>query len=386
MKKIIPILLTLILAISCDNSPKFHIEGNVEGATDSMLYLEAQTLEGIQALDSVKLKASGEFAFAQQKKVENPEFYALRIGNRRINFSVDSIETISFSIKNTPNALTYDVQGSYNSQKIKEICEQQARLQQQIIAIEKNESLLPGDVVDSINGLVDAYKEKMKNEYIFKEPLLAYSYYAVCQSITDLAGTYQLFNPLTDRADVKCYATIATAWDGQWHDAERTIQICNTAIRGMGNTAAPKQKQIQVDESKIVETSIIDIELPDIKSKFHKLTETSRSMVRRNPHSVHVSCVSSTTSSKHKVSKSIRFPSTTTFISGRNLLKVSHGFVFTRQTEQQPKHTRLTRSQLSSSSTATTKSLSATMLSRTSNPKSKHCFDENEERKMKNEE
>jgi mRNA-degrading endonuclease RelE of RelBE toxin-antitoxin system len=104
MKKIIPILLTLILAISCDNSPKFHIEGNVEGATDSMLYLEAQTLEGIQALDSVKLKASGEFAFAQQKKVENPEFYALRIGNRRINFSVDSIETITFSIKNTPNA------------------------------------------------------------------------------------------------------------------------------------------------------------------------------------------------------------------------------------------------------------------------------------------
>ena len=134
MKKIIPILLTLILAISCDNSPKFHIEGNVEGAADSMLYLEAQTLEGIQALDSVKLKASGEFAFAQQKKVENPEFYALRIGNRRINFSVDSTETINFSIKNTPNALTYDVKGSYNSQKIKEICEQQARLQQQIIA------------------------------------------------------------------------------------------------------------------------------------------------------------------------------------------------------------------------------------------------------------
>lgn len=127
-----------------------------------MLYLEAQTLEGIQALDSVKLKASGEFAFAQQKKVENPEFYALRIGNRRINFSVDSTETINFNIKNTPNALTYDVQGSYNSQKIKEICEQQARLQQQIIAIEKNEALLPGDVVDSINGLVDAYKEKMK--------------------------------------------------------------------------------------------------------------------------------------------------------------------------------------------------------------------------------
>ncbi|MBR3531979.1 MAG: AhpC/TSA family protein [Bacteroidaceae bacterium] len=279
MKKIIPILLTLILAISCDNTPKFHVEGTVEGATDSILYLEAQTLEGIQPLDSVKLTASGSFAFAQQKKVENPEFYTLRISNRRINFSVDSTETITFNIKNTPNALTYDVQGSYNSQKIKEISEQQTRLQQQIIAIERNENLLPGDIVDSINGLVSAYKEKMKNEYIFKEPLMAYSYYAVCQSITDLAGTYQLFNPLTDRADVKCYATIATAWDGQWHDAERTIQICNTAIRGMGNTATPKTKELQVDESKIVETSIIDIELPDINSKFHKLTSLKGKVV-----------------------------------------------------------------------------------------------------------
>ena len=279
MKKIIPILLTLILAISCDNTPKFHIEGTVEGATDSMLYLEAQTLEGIQPLDSVKLTASGTFAFAQQKKVENPEFYTLRISNRRINFSVDSTETITFSIKNTPQALTYDVQGSYNSQKIKEISEQQTRLQQQIIAIERNESLLPGDIVDSINGLVNAYKEKMKNEYIFKEPLMAYSYYAVCQSITDLGGTYQLFNPLTDRSDVKCYATIATAWDGQWHDAERTIQICNTAIRGMGNTATPKTKELQVDESKIIETSIIDIELPDINSKFHKLTSLKGKVV-----------------------------------------------------------------------------------------------------------
>ena len=279
MKKIIPILLTLILAISCDNTPKFHIEGTVEGATDSMLYLEAQTLEGIQPLDSVKLTTSGTFAFAQQKKVENPEFYTLRISNRRINFSVDSTETITFSIKNTPQALTYDVQGSYNSQKIKEISEQQTRLQQQIIAIERNESLLPGDIVDSINGLVNAYKEKMKDEYIFKEPLMAYSYYAVCQSITDLGGTYQLFNPLTDRSDVKCYATIATAWDGQWHDAERTIQICNTAIRGMGNTASPKTKELQVDESKIIETSIIDIELPDINSKFHKLTSLKGKVV-----------------------------------------------------------------------------------------------------------
>ena len=88
-----------------------------------------------------------------------------------------------------------------------------------------------------------------------------------------------LFNPLTDRTDVKCYATVANAWDNAYHDAPRTQQLCNMAIKGMDNTAAPQQKVLDVDESKVSETGIIDINLPDINSKMRSIKDLKGKVV-----------------------------------------------------------------------------------------------------------
>jgi peroxiredoxin len=106
----------------------------------------------------------------------------------------------------------------------------------------------------------------------------------VCQSITDLHSTYQLFNPLYNRDDVKCYATIATAWDGLYPDAKRTEQICNMAIQGMENTAPTTQKVVNIDESKISEVGLIDVALPDIKSTIHRLTDLKGKVVMLDFH------------------------------------------------------------------------------------------------------
>ena len=40
---------------ACDNAPKFKVQGEINGAEDKMLYLEASGLDGIVALDSAKL-------------------------------------------------------------------------------------------------------------------------------------------------------------------------------------------------------------------------------------------------------------------------------------------------------------------------------------------
>lgn len=264
--------------VSCDNTPKFHVDGTIEEADGSMLYLEAMTLDGIQKLDSTRLSANGRFSFSAIAPT-SPEFYALRIGDHRINFSIDSTESVTFTAKLPTMSSDYKVEGSENSLRIKEICKQQAKLQAKIIALEKNTSMYPGDIVDSINLLVRQYKEKMKNDYIFKAPMEASAYYAVCQSITDLTTTYQLFNPLTDRDDVKCYAAVATAWDGFHPSAKRTEQICNMAIQGMNNTAPKKVQEIEIDKSKITEVGLIDIELPDINGKTHTLTSLKGKVV-----------------------------------------------------------------------------------------------------------
>ncbi len=280
MKKILPFIAAgAFFLASCDNTPKFHIEGTIEDAADSMLYLEQSTLDGIQKIDSVKLGADGSFTFAATAPSDCPEFYDLRIGRHIINLSVDSTETINISAKLPTMESDYTVEGSDNCTKIREISLLQQSTQAKLVAVERNDDMLPGDKVDSLNSIVTSYKNKIKQDYIFKEPHAAYAYFAVCQSITDLRGTFMLFNPVTDREDVKCYATVATAWDGRYPDAPRTVQLCNMAIKGMENTTTPQQRVVELDESKISESGIIDINLPDVNSQLHSIRDLKGKVV-----------------------------------------------------------------------------------------------------------
>ena len=280
MKKILTLIVTgAMMLAACDKAPKFQVEGTIEGAKDSMLYLTLNGLEGAQRLDSVKLKEDGTFSFKVTAPTESPEFYALQIGGHVINFAVDSTENITVTAQLPTMERDYTIEGNESSQKIKEISRMQQEVQTKIVAFEKNMDMLPGDQRDSIEHVLTTYKEQMKINYIFADPTSAAAYYAVYQSITDLGGTFMLFNPLTDRTDVKCYATVANAWDNAYHDAPRTQQLCNMAIKGMDNTAAPQQKVLDVDESKVSETGIIDINLPDINSKMRSIKDLKGKVV-----------------------------------------------------------------------------------------------------------
>ena len=280
MKKILTLIVTgAMMLAACDKAPKFQVEGTIEGAKDSMLYLTLNGLEGAQRLDSVKLKEDGTFSFKVTAPTESPEFYALQIGGHVINFAVDSTENITVTAQLPTMERDYTIEGNESSQKIKEISRMQQEVQTKIVAFGKNMDMLPGDQRDSIEHVLTTYKEQMKINYIFADPTSAAAYYAVCQSITDLGGTFMLFNPLTDRTDVKCYATVANAWDNAYHDAPRTQQLCNMAIKGMDNTAAPQQKVLDVDESKVSETGIIDINLPDINSKMRSIKDLKGKVV-----------------------------------------------------------------------------------------------------------
>ena len=260
MKKILTLIVTgAMMLAACDKAPKFQVEGTIEGAKDSMLYLTLNGLEGTQRLDSVKLKEDGTFSFKVTAPTESPEFYALQIGGHVINFAVDSTENITVTAQLPTMERDYTIEGNESSQKIKEISRMLQEVQTKIVAFEKNMDMLPGDQRDSIEHVLTTYKEQMKINYIFADPTSAAAYYAVCQSITDLGDTFMLFNPLTDRTDVQ--------------------QLCNMAIKGMDNTAAPQQKVLDVDESKVSETGIIDINLPDINSKMRSIKDLKGKVV-----------------------------------------------------------------------------------------------------------
>jgi hypothetical protein len=271
--------LVALTMTACSQGEQFRVEGTIEGAKDSMLYLVQNALDGVQRLDSVKLTEAGAFAFKAVAPADAPEFYALMVGKHVVHFAVDSTETITVKAKLATMERDYAIEGNESNKKIKEISRMQQEVQAKLVDIERNSDMLPGDQRDSAEHVLTTYKERMKRDYIVGEPQPAVAYYAVCQSITDLGGTFQLFNPLTNREDVKCYAAVATMWDGLYPDAPRTKQLCNMAIKGMDNTAAPQQQELEVDADKVSETGIIDINLPDIGGHLRGIKELKGKVV-----------------------------------------------------------------------------------------------------------
>ena len=273
------IILGALTLSACDKGPQLTVGGTIEGAADSVLYLAHCSLDGIHNVDSVTLAGNGSFTLRAAAPSGCPDFYVLRSGRHIINLTADSSETITVRAKLASMERDYEVEGNEGCKLLKEICQKRQQLQARLVKIEKNEDMYPGDMIDSVNNLIAAYKEDMKQSYIYSKPSSAAAYFAVCQDITDLRGTFKLFNPLSERTDVKCYATVATAWDAAYPEADRTEQLCNMAIKGMNNTAAPQQSVLEVDEDKVAETGIIDITLPDVNSKMRSVSELKGKVV-----------------------------------------------------------------------------------------------------------
>jgi len=280
MNKITFFIAIFAVLTACNNNKTYNVSGSIDNASDSMVYIEASTLEGIKIIDSMRIGKDGTYQFSVQSPTDCPEFFNLLISGDRIPFSIDSTETITINASLPDIIDNYTIKGNESSQKIREIYKMQLKLQNQIIALEKNKDMFPGDIVDSINTLISDHKQLIKEKYIYPNASSASAYYAVCQSITDLNGSYFLFNPISDNNDVKAYAAVATAWDCYYPEAPRTVQLCNAAIRGLSNTS-PKRPEIlkDVDSSKIEETSIIQIELPDVSNKMHSLTSLKGKVV-----------------------------------------------------------------------------------------------------------
>lgn len=265
---------------SCQQQ-KFCVEGTVEGARDSVLYFENVSLTGLQTLDSVKLAADGRFSFSHDRP-EAPEFYILRIGDQIINLSIDSTETVTVKAQWPNMSARYQVEGSDNCTRIRELALKQQELQRRAIALEQDRSLSRQEILDSLDRMLRTYKQDVTTNYIFQHPEKASSYFALFQTL----GQWLIFNPRNDRDDVKAFAAVATSWDTFYPGALRGENLHNIAIEGMNNTrlAAARQMQ-QLNADVVVESGVLDLQLPDNSGQQRTLTSLKGKVVLLDFHS-----------------------------------------------------------------------------------------------------
>lgn len=265
---------------SCNNK-KFHINGTVTEAKDSVLYLENMSLDGPVVVDSVKLDDKGAFSFSG-KAPDAPEFYRLRIAGQIINLSVDSTETVDVKASYPSMATGYTVDGSAECATIRELALKQIDLQNRVIAVQNNPNLGYDLTRDSIGKLVAAYKEDIKRNYIYKAPMRASSYFALFQTL----GNMLIFNPRENADDVKVFAAVATSWDTYHPDALRGKNLHNIAIEGMKNVRIMRNKMAaqNIDASKVNVSNIIDISLLDNHGNRRSLTDLKGKVVMLDFH------------------------------------------------------------------------------------------------------
>jgi peroxiredoxin len=275
ISKLAAVLLAAFSVASCNNN-KFTVEGQISGAKDSVLYFENVGIEGINVLDSVKLSDNGDFSFSEAAN-QAPEFYRLRIADQIINVSIDSTETVQIKGEYPGMASNYTVSGSDNCSKIRELALKQMDLQTKAIALQSNTELGIVKANDSIMTLINAYKEDVKREYIYKEPFKAYAYFALFQAI----GNYLIFNPRTNKDDIKAFAAVATSWDTYYPHAERGQNLHNIAIEGMKNQriVEAQNADIQIDANKVQEAGVLNISLLDNKGQQRNLTDLKGQVV-----------------------------------------------------------------------------------------------------------
>mgnify|MGYP001688388214 FL=1 len=273
------------ITLTACNNKKYHIEGEISQAQDSMLYFENMSLNGPVVVDSTKLDANGHFNFSGEA-AQAPEFYRLRIAGQIINLAVDSTESITIKAAYPTMSRQYEVKGSDECKQIQTLSILQQNLQNRINAIAKNPNLGIDAVEDSVANVIENYKNNIKLNYIFKAPMRAYAYFALFQPVVLGNNELLIFNPRNNKEDNKVYAAVATSWDTFYPKAQRGVNLHNIAIQGMKDARIlqAEQQPAQIDPNKVKVSGIIDIALPDNKGNIRRLSDLSGKVVMLDFH------------------------------------------------------------------------------------------------------
>lgn len=284
MRQYIYIVATAALALaSCSREPAFTVEGTIEGAQDSTLYLFHRSMSGTVLLDSTTADGSGHFSISGSAPT-SPDLYVLAVGRQGreyVNFSVDSTETVTINGRMPGLAQHYSVSGSPSSEQIRLLSQMHSQLQQRVYDLEDNTGMAPLAMLDSLQRMLRQYKDTVMRNYIVKEPQSAYAYFALMQK---LSHRYPELNNdifiLGDSIDGKAYRAVATCWKQFYPESERAQQLWNMVERYINNKRkVAAQQQRLFDEDRINVSNIIDLRLPDRKGKERTLTELKGQVV-----------------------------------------------------------------------------------------------------------
>jgi peroxiredoxin len=178
----------LLLAVACGKKTNYTITGKLEGGSGKTIYLNRLLTTSQIPADSAKLDKSGEFKL--KGKVDAPTFFLLKISDT--NFAtliLDSAENVTVSGSYSHFSSDYDVKGSDNSSKVRELTFRFSAVRLKLDSISqlyKKHQNIPGYAADmerwnkEYTKLVTDYTNYL-NDFVKRNPFSMASVYALYQ-------------------------------------------------------------------------------------------------------------------------------------------------------------------------------------------------------------
>lgn len=248
MKKIFMMICAVVALTAC-NGNKFHIDGSIDGASDTTLILEQSSNGEWFIIDSVKVDKGGKFSISATAP-EVPSIYQLRLGNQAICFPIDSLDHLTITTKMPNYATDYTIGGSEHAE--------------QVMKIDKEAIRLASTGADE--AALQAWKDQLARQ-IVADPSGIVAYYTINKYI----GNKPLFDPMNDN-DLRIIGAVANAFNSFRPNDPRTDYLVNLLLDGQRRR---RSMDAPTDTIYADEASIIDIKLQDYNGKEHKLSQVA---------------------------------------------------------------------------------------------------------------
>lgn len=249
MKKIILMIAVIAALTACDGN-KFHIDGTLEGASDTTTLVLEQSSNGEWLIvDSVEVNKNGKFSVSAPAPVV-PSIYQLRLGNQSICFPIDSLDHLTITAKMPNLATDYSIGGSEHAE--------------QVMKIDKAAMQFAGGKGTAAE--LQAWKDQLSRQ-IAADPSGIVAYYTINKYIDGKP----LFDPTNDN-DLRIIGAVANSFNSFRPDDPRTNYLVNLLLDGQRRRRA---MNAQNDTVFADVASLIDVKLQDNNGKQQSLADVA---------------------------------------------------------------------------------------------------------------
>lgn len=233
---------------ACSHSKGWEVKGEVYGAENSKISLEALNNGRWYVVDSLDVDARGNFAYKSAEAAAYPEIMRLSYDGRSIYFPVDSVDHITVSTSAADFGRTYQLSGTADAESVRQL--------DSIINVAAASA--PADTLVTDQAL----KRRLLTKALEAESVIP-AYYLVNKTV----GNKPLFN-MGENADVRLFGAVA-----QRFITERPTDPRAEAIKAQFLQAQRAMRPATVTEISVPETGLFDIVRHDEQGRSQSLAE-----------------------------------------------------------------------------------------------------------------